>query len=107
MCSRECPLVGAEGDCAHCWSDGDDALAGTLQNRRRKHQSRVTPDRSHRTPTIGTCYVGGGCCRRRCGVGDAGNDGNDENGAELCLLADREKQSSRKPDMSSASSGMG
>jgi hypothetical protein len=45
--------VDMEGDCAHCWSDGVDGVAGTLQNCPRKQACRVTLDCSHQTPMIG------------------------------------------------------
>jgi hypothetical protein len=66
---------GHGGDCAHCWSDGVDGVAGTLQNCQRKQSCRVTLDRSHQTPMIGMCSLSGCCCRHR-GTGVVGSNKN-------------------------------
>ena len=96
----------AEGDCAHCWSDGVDCVAGTRQSRRRKQACTVTRDRCHRTPTIGTYSVGG--CGRRRGVGVVGSDANDGSVGELRPLPGLHTQSSRNlPGKTLASSGRG
>jgi hypothetical protein len=87
-------LVDMEGDCAHCWSDGVDGVAGTLQNCQRKQACRVTLDRSHQTPMIGMCSLG--CCCRHRGTDVVGSNKNNGSVGEPCLLADLEMQSSRK-----------